>query len=61
MASLRRLSDCDVRSIFESVHNNTLPPSHLRFQIVPVGVDGLKLSPPSLEFEGEISSVFHKS
>ena len=52
MASIRRLSDDDVRAIFECVHNNTNAPSHLPFQIVPVGTDGLKLSPPSFQFDG---------
>jgi hypothetical protein len=51
---MRRLSDADVRAIFESLHGNGQPPSHLKFQIVPVGANGLKLSPPSYEFEGEL-------
>lgn len=52
MATIRRLSDTDVRTIFESVHHNRHPPSHLNFRVVPVGSDGLRLSPPSYEFEG---------
>ena len=52
MATIRRLSDLDVRAIFEAVHQNRPPPSHLEFRIVPVGPDGLKLSPPSHQFEG---------
>jgi hypothetical protein len=52
MATIRRLSDTDVRAIFESLHGNSPPPPHLEFQIVPVGPNGLKLSPPSYEFEG---------
>jgi hypothetical protein len=52
MATIRRLSDADVRTIFESVHHQRLPPPHLEFQIVPVGPEGLRLSPPSYEFEG---------
>ncbi|GAX20034.1 hypothetical protein FisN_1Lh485 [Fistulifera solaris] len=48
---MRRLSDADVRSIFVSLHHGTAPPNHLRFQIVPVGPTGLKLSPPAFEFE----------
>eukprot|EP00934_Nitzschia_sp_Nitz4_P002384 Nitzschia sp. Nitz4//scaffold197_size40390//12126//13655//NITZ4_007513-RA/size40390-snap-gene-0.47-mRNA-1//-1//CDS//3329540472//2379//frame0 len=51
MASMRRLSDNDVRSIFESLHGNHPPPPQLKFQIVPVGPHGQKLSPPSFEFE----------
>jgi hypothetical protein len=53
MATIRRLSDADVRSIFESLHGSKPAPSHLKFQIVPVGPNGLKLSPPSYEFEGK--------
>ena len=52
-STMRRLSDEDVRAIFESLHGSHPPPSHLKFHIVPVGADGLKLSPPSYEFEGE--------
>jgi hypothetical protein len=52
MATIRRLSDEDVRAIFECVHNNMLPPVHLQFQMVPVGPEGLRLSPPSYQFEG---------
>lgn len=46
----RRLSNNDVRAIFESVHDGTPPPSHLPFQVVAVGRRGLKLSPPPFEF-----------
>ena len=53
MTTIRRLSDDDVRSIFESLHGGGSPPSHLKFSIVPVGPNGLKLSPPSFEFEGK--------
>ena len=51
----RRLSDTDVRSIFECLHGQgPLPPPHknLKFCIVPVGPEGQKLSPPPLEFKG---------
>jgi hypothetical protein len=57
MATIRRLSDDDVRAVFEAVHDNRQPPTHLQFQIVPVGPEGLKLSPPSFEFEGEYMRV----
>ena len=57
MATIRRLSDADVRAIFESLHGNLPPPPHLKFKIVPVGPNGLKLSPPSYEFEGTSSHV----
>lgn len=53
MSSIRRLSDEDVRAIFESLHGDHQPPPHLKFQIVPVGPTALRLSPPSYEFEGE--------
>jgi hypothetical protein len=52
MATIRRLSDEDVRSIFESVHQSRPSPAHLHFQIVPVGPEGLRLSPPSYQFQG---------
>jgi hypothetical protein len=54
MATIRRLSDADVRAIFESLHGNLPPPPHLRFKIVPVGPNGQKWSPPPYEFEGTI-------
>ncbi|GKY93081.1 hypothetical protein MPSEU_000276400 [Mayamaea pseudoterrestris] len=50
MATIRRLEDKDVRSIFECLHEGKPPPFRLSFQIVPVGSNGLKLSPPSYEF-----------
>jgi hypothetical protein len=51
MTTLKRLCDEDVRAVFDSLHNHVPPPTHLHFQIVPVGPRGLKLSPPSHEFE----------
>mmetsp|Transcript_6069 Transcript_6069/g.11484 ORF Transcript_6069/g.11484 Transcript_6069/m.11484 type:complete len:119 (+) Transcript_6069:116-472(+) len=51
MATIRRLSDDDVKAVFDCVHNNMAPPPNLSFQIVNVGPNGLKLSPPSFEFE----------
>jgi len=48
----RRLCDTDVRSIFEALHHNKPAPENLPFSIVRVGPTGLKLSPPSHEFEG---------
>mmetsp|Transcript_15551 Transcript_15551/g.38366 ORF Transcript_15551/g.38366 Transcript_15551/m.38366 type:complete len:572 (+) Transcript_15551:124-1839(+) len=51
MSSIRRLSDEDVRAIFESLHGDHQPPPHLQFKIVPVGPSALRLSPPSYEFE----------
>lgn len=51
--TIRRLSDDDVRAIFECLHHCTPLPERLEFTIVPVGPNGLKLSPPSYEFEGK--------
>ncbi|KAL7581445.1 hypothetical protein ACA910_022024 [Epithemia clementina (nom. ined.)] len=54
LAVIRRLSDDDVRSIFECLHGHgPLPPpsKNLNFSIVPVGSDGQKLSPPQFEFQ----------
>ena len=51
-AGFRRLTDSDVRAIFEALHHGKEAPSNLPFQIVRVGPNGLKLSPPSFEFEG---------
>jgi len=51
MATVRRLSDDDVRTIFDCVYQNKLPPKNLHFRIVVVGPQGLKLSPPSIQFE----------
>ena len=52
MATTRKLSDSEVRSIFECLHHGTPPPPLLNFKIVPVGPKGLGLSPPAHEFEG---------
>lgn len=52
MATIRRLSDEDVKAVFDCVHNNRPPPADLPFHLVNVGPNGLKLSPPSFEFEG---------
>jgi hypothetical protein len=51
MTTLKRLGDDDVRAVFSCLRSHDLPPPHLHFQIVPVGPRGLKLSPPSHEFE----------
>ena len=48
LATVRRLADEEVRSVFEAMHHGR--PCALDFTIVPVGTDGLKLSPPSFEF-----------
>lgn len=54
ISTIRRLPDSDVRAIFEYLHENKPAPSHLKFVIVPVGSNGLKLSPPSYEFSGKL-------
>jgi hypothetical protein len=51
MTTLKRLGDDDVRAVFDCLHSYAPPPEHLHFRIVPVGPRGLKLSPPSHEFE----------
>jgi hypothetical protein len=51
MTTLKRLGDDDVRAVFDCLHSYSPPPEHLHFRIVPVGPRGLKLSPPSHEFE----------
>jgi hypothetical protein len=64
MTTVRRLDDNDVRAIFECLHERKPPPPRLKFQIVPVGPKGLKLSPPSYEFEGKskrASKMFAKT
>lgn len=57
MATIRRLSDGDVRAIFESLHEGKTPPAHLKFQIVRSPPNGLKLSPPPYEYEGKESDL----
>jgi hypothetical protein len=57
-ATVRRMSDQDVRDIFECLHQHAPPPPHLKFKIVPVGPTGLKLSPPSFEFVGMNDHVY---
>jgi len=52
MATVRRLSDDDVKTVFECIYSNKPPPNKsLRFHIVPVGPEGLRLSPPSYQFQ----------
>jgi hypothetical protein len=56
-STVRRLSDGEVRAIFECLHSERPVPTHLKFQIVPVGSNGLKLSPPSYEFQGKFVEI----
>jgi len=60
MATVKKLNNDDVRAIFEAMHNNHLPPPHLKFQIVPVTAPEKKLSPPSFQFEGECAIFIKK-
>ena len=57
MATIRKLSDNDVRAIFESLHGNVPPPPHLPFKIYRSGPQTQNKSPPSYEFEGKNRSV----
>jgi len=54
MNTIRKLENEDVRAIFESLHDKKPPPPGLKFQIVPVGPEGLRLSPPTYTFDDGI-------
>jgi len=54
MNTIRKLESEDVRAIFESLHDKKPPPPGLKFQIVPVGPEGLRLSPPTYTFDDGI-------
>jgi hypothetical protein len=50
--NVRRLTNDDVKTIFDCVFNNKKPKEkRLMFNIIPVGSQGMKLSPPSYEFD----------
>lgn len=49
----KRLTETDVKLIFSCLTNSQQPPTKLRFKIIRVPQNGLKLSPPSFEFNGE--------
>ncbi|KAG7354721.1 hypothetical protein IV203_004077 [Nitzschia inconspicua] len=51
MTSIRKLSDSDVRAIFESIHGTNQPPPHLSFKFIRCPSHCQKLSPPSFEFD----------
>lgn len=53
MATIRRLNPEDVKQIFDSIKHNTMPCESLKYKIVVVGSNGMKLSPPSYEFQGK--------
>ena len=49
---VRRLTNDDVRTIFDCLYNNKIPSDkRLMFKIIVVGSNGMKLSPPSYEFD----------
>lgn len=51
-SALRRLSNDDVKTVFDCVYNNKIPSNKkLQFKIIVVGPQGMKLSPPSYEFD----------
>jgi hypothetical protein len=52
--SARKLSNDDVVEIFRCIHTNSrVPEKRLRFQIIVVGSNGMKLLPPSYKFDGK--------
>ena len=51
-ATARRLSNENVKAVFDCVRNNRPPPADLPFHLVNVGPEGSTLSPPSIEFDG---------
>ena len=51
--SARKLSNEDVVEIFRCIDSNRVPEKRLTFQIIVVGSNGMKLSPPSYKFEGK--------
>jgi hypothetical protein len=50
----KRLTEPDVQTVFSCLWSNQQPPKRLKFRIIRVPQNGLKLSPPSFEFDGEI-------
>jgi hypothetical protein len=59
MNTIRKLDNEDVRAIFESLYDKKPPPPGLKFQIVPVGPEGLRLSPPTYAFNGTFFTNMH--
>ena len=59
MSSIQRLAEADVRAIFDSLHGAHPPPEDLKFQIIPVGPSGLKLSPPAIEFDSKFFKIMN--
>ncbi len=54
----RCLSRDEAKSIFSCIRNNVRPPKSLRFRIIVVPNDALKLSPPAFDYEGEYNQDF---
>jgi len=48
----RVLSDEEVYAVFDSVHNDTKLPDHLKFHVIAVDPAGGKISPPRQQFQG---------
>ena len=48
----KKISKSDVQIIFDCICQNRLPPTNLAFRII-LDTDGLKISPPSYEFESK--------
>ena len=55
MSTIQRLNEKDVQAIFDCLHGMNPLPDNVKFQIVPVGPSGLKLSPPAIEFDGKFT------
>jgi len=51
MTLAKRLHEDDAKGVFESIADNEEPPQGLDFKIIRVPKNGLKLSPPSLDFD----------
>lgn len=49
----KRLTEPDVQAVFSCLSSNQPAPKRLAFRIIRVPQNGLKLSPPSFEFDGE--------
>jgi hypothetical protein len=49
----KRLTEPDIQAVFRCLWSNQQPPKRLEFRIIRVPQNGLKLSPPSFEFDGE--------
>lgn len=55
----QRLSECELESIFDSVSQNELPPSHLDVRVIRVPKKNAKISPPPFEYDEGIYVLLH--